>query len=197
MILDIDRAASLVQQGEIVAHPTETFYGLGVLVENARALEKLFTVKSREPDKPVLFLIGSADALPQWVATITPLQQRLMEEFWPGPLTLLFKGKKGLSPFITSPEGHVAIRISSDPETRLLCQKLGSAMTSTSANPSGLPPASSGEEVESYFGSKISGIVSGKKLGASRGSTILDVTGDEPRLIREGDLSFKTIKLFL
>ena len=143
----IAESGRTIKEGGIVAFPTETFYGLGVKYDDLSALEKLNSIKRRPKGKAVPLIIGNTKVL----ALITPsagiIAERLMERFWPGPLTLLIAAKKDLPEFITAGSGKIAVRIPGSSFALELAVSLDFPVTATSANISGMPPANHPEEV--------------------------------------------------
>ena len=136
----IRAAIETLEKGGIVAYPTETFYGLGVRFDSEEAIKKLYTIKHRPTGKPVPLIIGSRKLLALLVSGINDGSLLLMDRFWPGPLTLLLPAKKGLSEFITAGTKKVAVRIPGESFALQLAKCIHRPLTSTSANPSGMPP---------------------------------------------------------
>ena len=134
-------AIEALKQGSVIAYPTETVYGLGVAPFSETALEALFNVKTREPDKPVLLIVDSLEQIEGCLAAISTAAKRCMEQFWPGPLSLILPAMPGLPASLTDTQGHVCVRCPDHPVARKLCRLFGGPLTSTSANISGHPPA--------------------------------------------------------
>lgn len=195
--LTVTQAARIIRQGGIVAYPTETFYGLAAMALNLAAVERLFEIKGRERVKPVSIIIPSLSHLSRWAAGVSSREKKLIRYFWPGPLTLVFRAKKSVSPILTAGSGKIGIRISPSPMAQGLAKRVGSAITATSANMSGRSAARTAAEVFRQLGALIDGIVVGSRRGGKRGSTVLDVTGPALQVIREGVVSKKTIQQFL
>lgn len=191
--LTIDQAVEVLKKGGVVAYPTETFYGLGVLASNPQAIDRLFRIKKREKDKPISILIASVNELQNWASEVGEKAQKLIEAFWPGPLTLVFKACQGVSPELTAKTGKIGLRISSEPNALEMITKLGGALTATSANLSGEKPALTALEVDSQIGTLIDGIVSSKDLNVSKGSTIIDISDKKIQVIREGEIPIEKI----
>ena len=195
--LSVAEAARIVKGGGVVACPTETFYGLAVNPENRSALSRLFRIKKRERRKPILLIIASIGELDRWAVGIGGREKKLIRRFWPGPLTLVMKARSGVSPLLTAGTGKIGVRLSSEPLARRLARLSGGAITGTSANRSGEGPARKGSEVERQLGPVIDGIVSGKSLRSSKGSTILDVSGKKISLLRGGAIPISKIEKVL
>lgn len=192
----IRKAAQIILQGGIVSFPTETFYGLAADALNEKALKRIFQIKGREETKPLLLLVGERSWVPGLVKKISPLAELLMEKFWPGPLTLVFEALPHLSPAITADTGRVGLRISSHPAARSLVLTVGRAITATSANASGQPSISTAPEVFQTVGGSLEAILDGGKTAGGLGSTILDVSGTKPRMVREGVISRQELTPF-
>lgn len=190
----IARAREIICAGGIIAFPTETYYGLGADAWNRAALEKLFEVKKRRADKPLLLLIAQQIWLPNLVKKISPVAEKLMSHFWPGPLTLIFEAAENLPEILIAGTGKVGIRISSNPVAQALVEAIGGPITATSANRSGEASLRDPEQVRLFLGENLGGILDGGITPGGSESTILDVTGEWPYLIRPGSIA--TSKLF-
>jgi len=182
----IELGAEVLLKGGAVVFPTESFYGLGVNALDEKALQRLFRIKGRREGHPVLILIPSVDVLERYVARVPPLARRLMERFWPGGLTLVLEARHGLSPLLTGGTGKIGIRLSSHPVPTRLAAEVGTAITGTSANPTGSPACRSAREVMETLGEEVDLILDGGRTPGGKGSTVLDVTVHPPRFIREG-----------
>jgi L-threonylcarbamoyladenylate synthase len=193
----IKKAAQIILQGGIIAFPTETFYGLAADALNEAALKKIFRVKKREEGKPLLILIAEKSWLKGLVQNVSPLAERLMDRFWPGPLTLVFNASPQLSPLLTADTGKIGVRLSPHPVTQALVQAVGRAITGTSANISGQPGTLTAREVFQSLGEGLDAVLDGGKTAGGPGSTILDVSAPSPQIIREGMISRNELSLFL
>ncbi len=179
---DILNAVDALKRDEVVAYPTETVYGLAVNPFSEKAIDNLFKVKGREEDKPVLLVIGKLEMLDNLVASVSQIAWKCIEKFWPGPLSLLFNPSVNLSPKLCGTTGKVCIRWSSHPVSQKLSLMFGNAITSTSANRSGEPPAKSVSELTKLEGVSIA--IDGGILQSTQVSTIFDP--DTCKIIREG-----------
>jgi L-threonylcarbamoyladenylate synthase len=193
----IRRVSQVLLQGGVAAFPTETFYGLGADARNEEALQKIFQIKGREENKPLLLLIGDRDWLSGLVRNIPPVAGRLMEKFWPGPLTLVFEASPRLSALVTGGTGTVGVRLSPHPVAQALLQAVGRAITATSANLSGQPSASVAAEVFRALGNRVDAILDGGQTAGGLGSTVLDLSSPSPRIIRRGVISQAELIPFL
>lgn len=185
---EIGRAARVLVDAGLVAFPTETCYGLAVDPFNERALNKLFQIKNRPLDKPVLLLINEISLIGTLAAQIPGIYRQLIEKYWPGPLTLIFPARPELSPLLTGGTGTVGVRISPHPIAQQLIRAFGGAITATSANISGYPPARSAEEVRCQFGDKIDVILDGGIAQEHQCSTIVSIAESKLTLVRAGVL---------
>ena len=193
----IEKAAQWILQGKVVAFPTETFYGLGADALDAEALQKIFRVKQREEDKPLLLLVADQAWLSGLVRDIPPRAGPLMERFWPGPLTLVFEASPHLPSLLTANTGKIGLRISSHPVAQALVRVVGRAITATSANVSGQPAASEAGEVFRSLGKRVGVILDGGKTAGGLGSTVVDVSGASPKIILQGALARAELAPFI
>jgi len=187
------RLLQLLDIAEIIAYPTETFYGLGTRYDSEDSLERLYEIKKRPHEKAMPLIIGRAELLSLLTPVIPDAAERLMKRFWPGPLTLIFEACSNLSPYITAGTGKVAVRIPGPSFALDLARHLDYPITATSANISGMPPAQTAAQVIDYFGSSVNAVVDSGKAPGNTPSTIVDVTGSEIRLIRQGMIPQKEI----
>jgi L-threonylcarbamoyladenylate synthase len=169
----LDQAARLLGQGGLIAFPTETYYGLGVDPFNVEALQRLFTVKQRQLDKAVLVLVAEQAQVVQLAAEVPAVLQKLMNHFWPGPLTLVFPGRATLPSLLTGGTGNIGIRQSPHPLATRLLAAFGGPITATSANRSGAPPATTAAEIQEIFGTEIDLILDGGPTPGGAGSTLV------------------------
>ncbi|MCI5166325.1 MAG: threonylcarbamoyl-AMP synthase [Candidatus Electrothrix sp. GM3_4] len=175
----LSEAARLLSQGGLVAFPTETYYGLGVDPFNAEALERLFAVKQRQPDKPVLVLVAEQGQVVQLAVEIPAVFPQLMASFWPGPLTLVFPGRSTLPALLTGGTGNIGIRQSPHPLASQLLHVFGGPITATSANRSGSLPATTAAEIQESLGSEIDLILDGGTTPGGAGSTLVGCDQEE------------------
>jgi L-threonylcarbamoyladenylate synthase len=190
-------AVEILRVGGLVVYPTETFYGLGVDALNQKAIKKIFAIKRRSFSQPLLILIPDQDYLPRYVNEVPEVARRLMERFWPGPLTLIFFASPRLPSILLGEANKIAIRVSSHPIAQALTKGLNSPITSTSANVSGAQSPFTPEEVSFQLGDKIDLLIDGGRTPGEKPSTIIDVTSSSPQLIREGMVPFSEILTFL
>ena len=182
----IDEAVAILKRGGVIGFPTETFYGLGADARNEAAIGKIFDVKGRDFNNPILVVIGELGQLNLFAQDIPAQARALMKRFWPGPVTILFRAGAAVSPKLTAGSGKIGIRLTSHPVARELSRRLGGPLTATSANLSGAPECSSAEEVLSQLEGRIDAVVDGGLTPGGKGSTIVDATVSPVTVLREG-----------
>ncbi len=193
----VSQASQVIEGGGIVAFPTETFYGLGVKYNHIGALTRLYGMKQRPKKKAIPLIIGDRKSLPLISSSVSSMAERLMTRFWPGPLTILFRAREGLSEFVTAGTGKVAVRIPGESFALDLARSLEFPVTATSANISGAPSADSADEVIRYFQSGLDLLIDGGKTPGGEPSTIIDSTGKEILILRQGAVSAEEIMDFV
>lgn len=190
----LDRARQIILKGGIVAFPTESFYGLAANASDEDAIRRLFKIKIRRDNSPILVLIPSLEYLEEYVTDVPEIALRLIKRFWPGSLTLLFKAGSEISPLLTADTGKIGVRISDHPVAAALACAVGSPITGTSANISGQQGCVTSKEVYKSLGSGVDLILDAGRTAGGKGSTILDVTVNPPEIIREGMISREQIE---
>lgn len=191
---DIERAVEILKKGGIVAFPTETVYGIGCDAFNEKAVERLYEIKKRPRDKPLIVGVGSVEEIYE-IAEVNEVAEKLIKEFFPGSLTLVLKNKK-IPSIVTANSQKVAVRMPSHEIPLKLIRKLGKPIVVPSANISGRPSPTKFEHVLSDFGESVDAIVIGEcQIGIE--STILDVTVSPPKLLRPGAVSTEVLKKFV
>ena len=188
-------ALAALKRGEVIVFPTETLYGLGADAVNFSAVENIFQLKGRDPDNPFPVLVADRAMLDSVVATVSPLAEKLMAHFWPGPLTLVLPARNDIPRPLVSRQGGIGVRLSSQPIATELVRLLGHPLTATSANPSGQPGAHTVLEAKNYFSAKITIYVDGGELTSPTGSTVAAVEKDKLRIIRAGEISREALEV--
>lgn len=193
--VDLQRALEVLSRGEVLAYPTETFYGLGVDIRQESALEKLFALKGREEQKTVSVLVSGVDQMNNLVSELGTKVLRIIDNFLPGPLTLVLPARVGVSERLCSEGSFIGIRWSTHPVAQRLVLEFQSPITTTSANLSGRPAALKPEELRSYFEGH-SGLawLNGGELPPSKGSTVIKVEEGGLKLLREGEIAFADLQ---
>jgi L-threonylcarbamoyladenylate synthase len=173
-------------EGGVIAFPTETFYGLGADARNKEAVEKIFRIKGRDFRNPIALIVANDRDVTPLAEEIPAAAKILMQTFWPGPLTLVFRASSSVLSRLTADTGKIGIRVSSHPVARFLAAGLAGPLTATSANLSGGPECSSADAVIRTLGDLPDAVIDGGTTPGGAGSTILDITVSPPRIIREG-----------
>lgn len=183
-------AAHFLQENEVVALPTETVYGLGGNAESDVAVEKIFAAKGRPSDNPLIIHIADKMQLTAFVAEIPKKAEILMERFWPGPLTIIFKKKDGvLSDKATAGLETVAVRMPDHPVALALLKKCQLPIAAPSANSSGKPSPTNAQHVMDDLNGKIAGVLDGGSTGVGVESTVVDCTEEIPVILRPGGVT--------
>ncbi|MDT4968934.1 MAG: L-threonylcarbamoyladenylate synthase [Acidobacteriota bacterium] len=179
------RAAGVIRSGGIVAFRTDTFYGLGADPFNRDAVRRLNELKGRD-DKPILVVIGDYSQAARFIETEPGVFEIVSGRHWPGALTIVIKARAEVPEELTAGTGTIGLRLPGDEAVRSFVSACGGALTATSANLAGSPPARTAEEVERAFPRGIDLIVDDGPAIADKPSTVLDLSGPQPRVIREG-----------
>lgn len=179
--------ARVLREGGIAVIPTDTVYGLAASIFQPQAIERVFTVKGRNPDAQVPVLIASASDLPILVSEIPRAAWPLINQFWPGALTLVFPAKAALSPLVAKRGGTVAVRVPAARSTLRLLEVLGEPLIGTSANPSGQPPATTAESAAAELGDRVDIVLADDgAITEGRPSTVVELTGGASIVHRVG-----------
>lgn len=186
--------AEVISRGGIVAFRTDTFYGLGADPFAREAVRRITQLKGREENKPILIIISDYDQLHRFIDNVSPAFELLAKTFWPGALTLIGNANASVPEEITAGTKSVGVRLPSDDHVRALVRSCGGALTATSANPSHAAPAKSAHEVHEYFADVIDLIADDGEGKSDLPSTVVDASGAEPRLIREGVIAWPKIR---
>ncbi|NTW57876.1 MAG: threonylcarbamoyl-AMP synthase [Nitrospirae bacterium] len=182
------RCRDVVRARGVIAYPTDTFYGLGADPRDPEAVKRIFAIKGREAGQPILLLLHDRSEVAAWASAVTPSAERLMERFWPGPLTLVFPAAPHVLPELTGGSGTIGLRVPGNELTRELLRNLGTALTGTSANRSGGRNPRTAEEVMREVGDRVDLVLDGGATTGDRPSTVVDVTVEPPRIIRQGNI---------
>ena len=194
---NLSAALQGLERGNVIIFPTETLYGLGADALNEAAVEKVFMLKGRDPHHPIPVLVADQEMLHTLVARVPSTAQKLMKVYWPGPLTLVLPGQKGIPKPLCNSAGGIGVRISSQPIANLLIIGLGHPLTATSANPSGKEPARTVQEAKSYFAGQVKFFVDGGTLKSPSGSTVVEAMEETIKIIRQGEISLVELQKVL
>ena len=190
---ELEQAVRVLRNGGVVAFPTDTLYGLGSDIFNAAAVEKIFAIKERPAGLALPVLIDDWDQLEMVADDVPPSVKTLTEKFWPGPLTLVVKKAAKVSDRLTAGAATVAVRVPDHPVPRGIARLLGGPITGTSANISGNSDPQDLAGLKSQVGSKVDYLLTTGPAPQGAASTIVDITGTTPKLLREGAISFEAV----
>jgi L-threonylcarbamoyladenylate synthase len=194
MIHNATEAGKIIARGGVIAFRTDTFYGLGADPLNRQAVQRIRKLKGREDAKPILILLSDLSEIDRFITHQSEIFQTVADRFWPGPLTLVGVAHANLPEELTAGTGTIGVRLPDDERVRSLVRECGGALTATSANASGQPPARSAQDVRNYFPSGLDLIVDGGEVNATQASTVLDLSGAEANLIREGAITREDLR---
>lgn len=193
----VAEAADCLREGGLVAVPTETVYGLAANAPDGKAVRRIFETKERNPEKPLSVLVSGMEMVEKYTGNIPASAYRLAERYWPGPLTMVLEDLGYLPTVVTSGTGTLGVRCPDHPMTLALIQELGAPLAAPSANPAGLPSPKTAQAVLDYFDGRIEGILDGGPCAVGVESTIIDLTGESPRILREGGIPAEELLGFL
>ena len=180
--------AGTIRRGGVIAFRTDTLYGLGADPLNRDAILKIRKLKGREDDKPILLLVSDEKEVARFIEDSSRQKMAAIGR-WPAPLTLIGVAKPEVPNELTAGTGSLGVRLPDDEDLRALVRICGGALTATSANPSGQSPARNAQEVFEYFHAGLDLILDGGEINDDQPSTVVDLTGDQPKLVREGAIS--------
>lgn len=189
---EIEEAVKLLGAGDVVAFPTDTLYGLGADVFSVKALERIFVIKGRPNSLALPVLVGLWEQV-KLVARFTGVGRKLAARFWPGPLTLVLPKLENLPKLVTGGRDTVAVRMPDHHVPLVLAEQLGGPITGTSANLNGGPDLHTLAAVQAQLGNQVHCIIQTGPHPKGIPSTVVDVTGERPRLLRQGALPFQDI----
>jgi L-threonylcarbamoyladenylate synthase len=193
----IQEAAKWILNGGLVAVPTDTLYGLAADPFSAPAVARVFAVKGRAAERALPLIAADASQVAAHLGRLSATGQRLAERFWPGPLTLLIAAPPALAHDVTGGTGKVGVRVPADAVARAICAEAGRPITATSANVSGEPATADPDVVERTLGDRLDLLIDAGTTPGGHASTIVDVTGNDPVLVRPGALSWDDIQAWL
>lgn len=193
----IAEAVAIIRSGGLVAFPTETVYGLGANALDKKAARKIFTAKSRPVDNPLIVHIAKLRQLNDLAADVPACAKKLIGAFWPGPLTLVFRKKSAVPDLVTAKGSTVAVRMPDHPIAHALIKAAGMPIAAPSANRSGRPSATSAQDVFADLGGKVELILDAGKTRLGLESTVVDVSGREPAILRPGAVTKEALESVL
>lgn len=185
----IGQAGLILRKGGLVAFPTETVYGLGASALDSRAVAGIFQAKGRPQDNPLIVHVADYAAVEKLASTVPPGARKLMKAYWPGPLTLVLPGGRNVCPEVAAGLDTVAVRMPAHPVALDLIKAAGVPVAAPSANLSGRPSPTTARHVRSDLDGKIDAILDGGAAGMGVESTVVDMTGDTPVVLRPGGVT--------
>ena len=194
---DIRQAADILRQGGLVAMPTETVYGLAADAENPTAVLRIFAAKGRPSFHPLIVHIAGADQLPFWAAEAPEAARRLAERFWPGPLTMILRRSQRVPGVVTGDLPTVGLRVPAHPMARELLKTFGGGLAAPSANRFGRVSPTTAQHVDKELGDQIELILDGGPCEVGLESTIVDLSGPVPALLRPGAITADQLREYL
>jgi L-threonylcarbamoyladenylate synthase len=180
----IGRAIARLHEGAVIAFPTDTVYAVGARAQDPSAVRRLYAVKRRPADQPVVLLVDEPAQVRNW-AVVSPRAEELMRHYWPGPLTLVLARRSG-GPIVGAAGPTVAFRAPDHPVALALIRGLGEPIASSSANWAGAPPPTNADGVMASLEHEVDLVLDGGESQLGEPSTILDLSGDVPRILRPG-----------
>jgi L-threonylcarbamoyladenylate synthase len=185
----IEWSAEEIARGGVVAIPTDTVYGLVASLAHEDAIDRIYALKGRPAEQPLPVLVSSIDALEHVTSYVDGRAQMLLNEFWPGPLTVVIPSDRNLPDAVLGPGKTVGVRMPNHPLAIEVIAKAGGVIASTSANRSTEPPALTAAEVEAVFGAELDIILDGGIAPGGQASTVVAIRGDSLAILRQGPIS--------
>jgi L-threonylcarbamoyladenylate synthase len=193
----IETAVQFLRAGDLVAFPTETVYGLGANACSEYAMRRLFKTKGRPSDHPVIVHLADFDQVFDWAADVPESARILAKNFWPGPLTMILKRSKKASDLVTGGQETVGLRVPNHPIALALLRAFGDGVAAPSANKFGRVSPTSANDVRHDFGSEVACVLDGGSCRVGIESTIIDLTGAKPEILRPGMISASAVDSLL
>ena len=193
----IDRAVEVLRAGGLVAFPTETVYGLGADASNDEALKKIYAAKGRPRDHPLIVHVLDLEAAGAWAREVPHAAQLLAARFWPGPLTLILERAAHVSDLVTGGQDTIALRVPSHAIARALIEGFGGGIAAPSANRYGRVSATTAEHVRNELGGSVDCVLDGGACDVGIESTIVDLSGARPALLRPGNITARELEAVL
>jgi L-threonylcarbamoyladenylate synthase len=190
----INEAVAVLRRGGLVAFPTETVYGLGADAGNPDAIAKLYAAKGRPAGHPVIVHLADGGQLEEWAREISPLARKLADTFWPGPLTLVLKRAARVHDAVTGGQDTVGVRVPAHPVAHMLLTRFGSGIAAPSANRFGHVSSTTAAHVRREFGAAVDLVLDGGASAVGIESTIVDVSGEAPVILRPGHILAQQIE---
>lgn len=189
-----DEAVRVLRNGGVAAIPTDTVYGLAAAFDDARAVDRVFRIKSRPSGLAVPLLLDDAGSIDRYVSDVPESLWALAKAFWPGPLTIVLPKSHLVSDKLTAGKDTVGLRVPDHWLPRYISKSLDKAITGTSANLSGSPSLTTAEAVEEQLGDAVDLVIDGGAASGTTASTVVDLSGDRPTILREGSITLDDIE---
>jgi L-threonylcarbamoyladenylate synthase len=193
----LNRAVELLKNGDVVVYRTDTIYGIGASIANEAGIQKIFSVKARSPDKPIILHLKTFEQFQQIVQEVPDSLIQSLKNIWPGPMSGVFFKKEIVPFYVTAGKQTVAVRIPDHKLCLELVNRVGSPLAVTSANISSLKTPNTAPEVAKQLGNRIPLILDGGPSPQQQASTLVDFTGSMPKLLREGAFPLSTLRQLL
>lgn len=194
----LEEAGELIRQGKIVVFPTETVYGIGTNGLDKNAVKKLYEVKQRPLNKPISLLVSNMEMVNSIAKDITEVEYKIMEKFFPGPLTIILKKKDIVPNVVTAGQNTVGIRMPRGEIARKLVEYADVPIATPSANISGEPSGTNLQEIKKHFEGKVDYFIDGGNSELGLASTIVQVVDGKPQILRQGSITLEQInQIFL
>src|SRR5690242_10948019 len=193
-LVELENAVTALRDGELVAFPTETVYGLGANAQNPAAVRRIFELKERPADHPVIVHLDNPKYLHRWASTVPENAQKLAARFWPGPLTMVLPRSENVHDVVTGGQDTVAIRVPSHPMAQQLLTAFGGGIAAPSANRFGRVSPTRAEHVREEFGDAVRVVLDGGEAQIGLESTIVSFDGEQVRLLRPGFVTYSQMK---
>ncbi len=194
---EIDMVVEILRKNGVIVYPTETFYALGGNGFSKEAVRKIYLLKKRESQKPISVVISDLPMLYRIVSEVPAFAQKMIRDFWPGPLTLIFKASEEVPEEIRGRKGTIGVRLTGYSWVRALVHRADFPITATSANISGRREISDLRKAQELFGGVVDLIVDGGKTTGPLPSTVVDLSGRTPSLLREGAIPKARLSKYL
>lgn len=192
-----DRAIGVLNDGGVIVYPTDTFYGLGANAYRPGAIERIYALKGRDEAKPLLVVVSDIEMAERTARDLPPLFRELATRFWPGALTLVLRAAPDLPKRLLGGGDSVAVRLPDVIWLRAMIRRAGFPVVATSANLSGEGEISTAGEAQALFDGRVELILDGGPTPGTKPSTVLDLTTDKPRLVREGAVPKAALERYL
>ena len=187
------RAIEALRQGRVIVYPTDTVYGVGCRIDDEQAVRRIFELKRRPPNEPLPILLADPGQVETYVRGVSAAARGLIARFWPGALTLIFPRSDRVPPVVAGGGDTVAVRVPGHPVPRALARAISVPIVGTSANSHGMPPPPTAQLAIYDLGDRVDLVLDGGRAVLGRESTVVDVTGNVPRVVREGAIPVRDL----